>query len=34
MHTSEDIQQSLKAFAEVRDKLVAGQYQSQFAVAH
>lgn len=34
MHTSEDIQQSLKAFAEVRDKLVTGQYQSQFAVAH
>lgn len=34
MHTSDDIQQSLKAFAEVRDKLVTGQYQSQFAVAH
>lgn len=34
MHTSEDINQSLKAFAEVRDKLVAGHYQSQFAVAH
>jgi len=34
MHTSEDIQHSLKAFAEVRDKLVTGQYQSQFAVAH
>ncbi|MBL0236481.1 MAG: aminotransferase class I/II-fold pyridoxal phosphate-dependent enzyme [Saprospiraceae bacterium] len=34
MHTSEDIQQSLKAFAEVRDKLVTGQYQSQLAVAH
>lgn len=34
MHTSEDIQHSLKAFAEVRNKLVTGQYQSQFAVAH